>query len=69
MKEPWLLQLLALHLSKTQMLKMQIKGIEFAETTLHVGLGTFSPIMVEDLSKHKMESEQMMISKEASANN
>ena len=56
-----------LHLSKTQMLKMQIKGIEFAETTLHVGLGTFSPIMVEDLSKHKMESEQMMISKEASA--
>ena len=42
MKEPWLLQLLALHLSKTQMLKMQIKGIEFAETTLHVGLGTLA---------------------------
>ncbi len=56
-----------LHLSKTQMLKMQIKGIEFAETTLHVGLGTFSPIMVEDLSKHKMESEQMIID-EAAAN-
>ena len=55
-----------LHLSKTQMLKMQIKGIEFAETTLHVGLGTFSPIMVEDLSKHKMESEQMMINSNAS---
>ena len=55
-----------LHLSKTQMLKMQIKGIEFAETTLHVGLGTFSPIMVEDLSKHKMESEQMMINSTAS---
>ena len=56
-----------LHLSKTQMLKMQIKGIEFAEITLHVGLGTFSPIMVEDLSKHKMESEQMIID-EAAAN-
>ena len=55
-----------LHLSKTQMLKMQIKGIEFAEVTLHVGLGTFSPIMVEDLSKHKMESEQMIIDEAAS---
>lgn len=55
-----------LHLSKTQMLKMQIKGIVFAETTLHVGLGTFSPIMVEDLSKHKMESEQMIIDEVAS---
>ena len=54
-----------LHFSKTQMLKMQIKGVEFADTTLHVGLGTFSPIMVEDLSKHKMESEQMNIEEEA----
>ena len=54
-----------LHLSKMQMLKMQIKGIEFAETTLHVGLGTFGPIMVEDLSKHKMESEQMRIDDDA----
>jgi S-adenosylmethionine:tRNA ribosyltransferase-isomerase len=54
-----------LHFSKTQMLKMQIKGVEFADTTLHVGLGTFSPIMVEDLSKHKMESEQMIIEEEA----
>tara|TARA_B110000305_G_C19154249_1_gene499527 strand:- start:308 stop:769 length:462 start_codon:yes stop_codon:yes gene_type:complete len=47
------------------MLKMQIKGVEFADTTLHVGLGTFSPIMVEDLSKHKMESEQMNIEEDA----
>ena len=39
-----------MHLSKTQMLKMQIKGIDFSEITLHVGLGTFHPIMVEDLS-------------------
>jgi S-adenosylmethionine:tRNA ribosyltransferase-isomerase len=54
-----------LHFSKKQMLKMQIKGVEFAETTLHIGLGTFAPIMVEDLSKHKMESEQMQINDEA----
>ena len=54
-----------MHLSKTQMLKMQIKGINFSEITLHVGLGTFHPIMVEDLSKHKMESEQMVIRQEA----
>ena len=44
---------------------MQIKGINFSEITLHVGLGTFHPIMVEDLSKHKMESEQMIIGQEA----
>ena len=54
-----------MHLSKTQMLKMQIKGIDFSEITLHVGLGTFHPIMVEDLSKHKMESEQMIIDENA----
>ena len=54
-----------MHLSRTQMLKMQIKGINFSEITLHVGLGTFHPIMVEDLSKHKMESEQMIIRQEA----
>ena len=54
-----------MHLSKTQMLKMQIKGINFSEITLHVGLGTFHPIMVEDLSKHKMESEQMIIGQKA----
>ena len=54
-----------MHLSKTQMLKMQIKGIDFSEITLHVGLGTFQSIMVEDLSKHKMESEQMIIDENA----
>ena len=40
-----------MHLSKTQLLKMRIKGIDISEITLHVGLGTFHPIMVEDLSK------------------
>jgi S-adenosylmethionine:tRNA ribosyltransferase-isomerase len=44
---------------------MELNGIEFAETTLHVGLGTFNQIMVEDLSKHKMESEEISIPKRA----
>jgi len=55
-----------LHFSKHLMKRLEIKGVEFAETTLHVGLGTFSPVEVEDLSKHKMDSEQIIIS-EASA--
>ena len=55
-----------LHLSKILMKKMELKGVEFAETTLHIGLGTFYPILVEDLSKHKMESEQIIIPFKAS---
>ena len=50
-----------LHFSKLLMKQMELKGVEFAETTLHVGLGTFHPILVEDLSKHKMESEEINI--------
>jgi S-adenosylmethionine:tRNA ribosyltransferase-isomerase len=50
-----------LHFSKLLMKKMELGGVEFAETTLHIGLGTFNPIMVEDLSKHKMESEEISI--------
>jgi len=53
-----------LHFSRELMMRMRIKGIEFAEATLHVSLGTFSPIMVEDLSKHKMESEEIIIPEE-----
>ena len=41
-----------LHFSKHLMRRLEIKGIDFAEITLHVGLGTFSPVEVEDLSKH-----------------
>jgi S-adenosylmethionine:tRNA ribosyltransferase-isomerase len=54
-----------LHFSKLLMKQMELKGVEFAETTLHIGLGTFNDIMVEDLSKHKMESEEIIISEEA----
>ena len=41
--------------------RLEIKGIDIAELTLHVGLGTFSPVEVEDLSKHKMDSEELII--------
>ena len=51
-----------LHFSKHLMKRLEIKGVEFAESTLHVGLGTFSPVEVEDLSKHKMDSEQIDVS-------
>ena len=54
-----------LHFSKQLVKRMEIKGVNFATVTLHVGLGTFRPVEVEDLSKHKMDSEQMLITKEA----
>lgn len=54
-----------LHFSKHLMKRLEIKGINFAEVTLHVGLGTFSPVEVEDLSKHKMDSEEIFINLEA----
>ena len=50
-----------LHFSKHLLKRLEIKGINFAEVTLHVGLGTFSPVEVEDLSKHKMDSEEIII--------
>ena len=53
-----------LHFSKHLLKRLQIKGVNLAELTLHVGLGTFNPVEVEDLSKHKMDSEQLMINDE-----
>ncbi|MCB9425736.1 MAG: tRNA preQ1(34) S-adenosylmethionine ribosyltransferase-isomerase QueA [Flavobacteriales bacterium] len=53
-----------LHFSKHLMKRLEIKGIDFPEITLHVGLGTFNPVEVEDLSKHKMDSEQLIITQE-----
>ncbi|GAA3513080.1 tRNA preQ1(34) S-adenosylmethionine ribosyltransferase-isomerase QueA [Aquimarina addita] len=50
-----------LHFSKHLMKRLEIKGVEFAEVTLHVGLGTFNPVEVEDLSKHKMDSEEAYV--------
>ncbi len=54
-----------LHFSKHLMKRLEIKGVNFAEVTLHVGLGTFSPVEVEDLSKHKMDSEEIFIDAKA----
>ena len=54
-----------LHFSKHLLKKLEIKGVDFAEITLHVGLGTFNPVEVEDLSKHKMDSEELYIDEKA----
>ncbi len=50
-----------LHFSKELMKRLEINGVEFAELTLHIGLGTFRSIDVEDLSKHKMDAEYFKI--------
>mgnify|MGYP000467715404 CR=1 FL=1 len=53
------------HFSKHLMKRMEIKGIDRAFVTLHVGLGNFRTVDVEDLSKHKMDSEQFFVTEEA----
>jgi S-adenosylmethionine:tRNA ribosyltransferase-isomerase len=50
-----------LHFSRELLKRFEIKGIDFAELTLHIGLGTFRSIDVEDLSKHKMDAEYFKI--------
>ena len=50
-----------LHFSKHLLKKLEIKGVHLPEITLHVGIGTFNPVEVEDLSKHKMDSEEYFI--------
>jgi S-adenosylmethionine:tRNA ribosyltransferase-isomerase len=50
-----------LHFSRELMKRMEIKGVSFAELTLHIGLGAFRPVEVEDLTKHKMDSEEVDI--------
>jgi S-adenosylmethionine:tRNA ribosyltransferase-isomerase len=54
-----------LHFSRELMKRLELKGVEFAEVTLHVGLGTFRQVEVEDLTKHKMDSEQFIIDEKA----
>jgi S-adenosylmethionine:tRNA ribosyltransferase-isomerase len=54
-----------MHFSKHLLKKLEIKGVSIAELTLHVGLGTFNPVEVEDLSKHKMDSEELFIDQKA----
>lgn len=54
-----------LHFSRELMKRMEIKGLEFSFVTMHAGLGNFRDIDVEDLTKHKMDSEQMVVTDEA----
>ena len=56
-----------LHFSKHLLKRLEIKGVNFAEITLHVGLGTFNAVEVEDLSKHKMDSEEIDIDAKAAS--
>jgi S-adenosylmethionine:tRNA ribosyltransferase-isomerase len=54
-----------LHFSRELMKRLELKGVDFAELTLHIGLGTFRSIDVEDLSKHKMDAEYFKITDQA----
>jgi S-adenosylmethionine:tRNA ribosyltransferase-isomerase len=50
-----------LHFSREILKKLELQGVDFQELTLHAGLGNFRDIEVEDLTKHKMDSEQLYI--------
>lgn len=50
-----------LHFSRNLMKRLELKGVDYTKLTLHTGLGTFRPVEVEDLTKHKMDSEEMII--------
>jgi len=54
-----------MHFSRELMKRLEIKGVDFSEITLHVGLGNFRTVDVEDLTKHKMDSEQIFITEKA----
>jgi S-adenosylmethionine:tRNA ribosyltransferase-isomerase len=54
-----------MHFSRELMKRLELKGVNFAEVTLHTGLGNFRSIDVEDLSKHKCDSEQVIIDERA----
>ena len=53
-----------LHFSKTLLKRLEIKGVDIDFITSHIGLGIFKDIEVEDLTKHKMDSEQIEVSEE-----
>ena len=54
-----------MHFSKHLLKRMEIKGVDKTFVTLHAGLGNFRTVDVEDLSKHKMDSEQYFVTDEA----
>jgi S-adenosylmethionine:tRNA ribosyltransferase-isomerase len=53
-----------LHFSRELLKRLEVKGVDFAEITLHVGLGNFRSVEVEDLNKHKVDSERIIINEE-----
>lgn len=55
-----------MHFSRELMKRLEINGVDFGFVTLHVGLGNFRSVEVEDLTKHKMDSEQILITEETS---
>src|SRR6056297_417235 len=54
-----------MHFSRELLKRLEIKGVEFSYVTLHVGLGNFRSVDVEDLTKHKMDSERIIIGNDA----
>lgn len=50
-----------MHFSRELLKRLEIKGVDFSFITLHVGLGNFRTVDVEDLTKHKMDSERIII--------
>ena len=54
-----------LHFTPDMLEKIRKKGVNIAEITLHVGLGTFRPVKVEDVTKHKMHTEHYIVPQEA----
>jgi len=54
-----------MHFSRELLKRLEIRGVNFSFITVHSGLGCFDPIEVEDLTKHKMGSEQIIIEQEA----
>jgi len=56
-----------LHFSRELLKRLELKGVNFTEITLHIGLGTFRPVEVEDLTKHKMDSEEIHVTEQTVA--
>jgi S-adenosylmethionine:tRNA ribosyltransferase-isomerase len=56
-----------LHFTREVLKRLEFKGVEVLPVTLHVGLGTFRPVDVEDLTKHKMDSENFIVPQETAA--
>ncbi len=54
-----------MHFSRELLKRLEIRGVDFSYITVHCGLGCFDPIEVEDLTKHKMSSEQMIVKSDA----